>query len=291
MVQAQGDPVIRVDAREVEKSEPTGGRVRHTRVHGHDNTYLAGRRAIVAFAVSIWTIILIVIAACIVATGFFALPPSPDDHEKNGTLPAEDLIPLPAPKIMGTVSVEEAISGRRSVREYTKTPLTISDLSQLLWAAQGLTDPSGLRATPSAGALYPLEIYAACGNVNGLSGGVYHYLPQSHALDRVIGRDVREDLYRSALRQPSVRDAAAVIIIAADYNRTTKKYGEQGIRYVHMEAGHASENIYLQAYALGIGTVAIGAFDDNGIMSLLGFPHNQTPLYLMPIGKVSTRAS
>jgi len=242
-----------------------------------------------AFAVSTWAFILMVIAACIIAAGFIILPPSPAGHEKTGTVSPAGRIPLPAPKMSGTVSVEEAVANRRSVREYATTPLEISEISQLLWAAQGLTDPSGLRTAPSAGALYPLEMYIACGNVTGLSAGVYHYLPQSHALDRVVGRDVREDLYESALRQPSVRDAAAVIIIAADYNRTTRKYGERGIRYVHMEAGHASENIYLQAYTLGIGTVSIGAFDDSGVESVIGLPKNQTPLYLMPVGKVRTR--
>jgi SagB-type dehydrogenase family enzyme len=245
----------------------------------------------VAFAVSTWAFILMVIAACIIAAGFIVLTPSPAGHEQTGTLSTDGRIHLPAPKITGTVSVEEAVVNRRSVREFATPPLEISEISQLLWAAQGQTDPSGFRAAPSAGALYPLEIYAACGNVTGLSAGVYHYLPESHALDRVIGRDVREDLYRSALRQPSVRDAAAVIIIAADYNRTTQKYGERGIRYVHMEAGHASENIYLQAYTLGIGTVSIGAFDDSGVASVLGLPQNQTPLYLMPIGHIRTRAS
>ena len=260
-------------------------------VSGHADNYPVGRLAIVAFAVSTGAFILIVIAACIIAAGFIVFLPSPAGHEKTGTLTPDGRIPLPAPKMTGTVSVEEAVSGRRSVREYATSPLDISEISQLLWAAQGLTDPSGLRAAPSAGALYPLEVYVACGNVTGLSGGVYHYLPKSHALERVIERDVREDLYKSALRQPSVRDAAAVIIIAADYNRTTRKYGERGIRYVHMEAGHVSENIYLQAYALGIGTVAIGAFDDSGVQSVLGLPQDQTPLYLMPIGKVRTRAS
>ena len=243
-----------------------------------------------AWAVSTWACILVVIAACIIAAGFIVIPPSPSGQEKTATLPGAGRISLPPPTMTGMVSVEEAVENRRSVREYATTPLELSEISQLLWAAQGLTDPSGLRTAPSAGALYPLEIYAACGNVTGLQAGVYHYLPESHALDHVIGRDVRQDLYHSALQQPSVRDAAAVIIIAAEYNRTTQKYGERGIRYVHMEAGHASENIYLQAYVLGIGTVAIGAFDDSGVASVIGLPKNQTPLYLMPIGKVSSRA-
>ena len=241
-----------------------------------------------SFVVSTSALILMVIAAGIIASGVIVLSILSASDGKTNALPADSRIPLPAPKMTGTVSVEEAVVNRRSVREYATTPLDISEISQLVWSAQGLTDPSGLRAAPSAGALYPLEIYVACGNVTGLSDGVYHYLPKSHALDRVIGRDVREDLYRSALRQPAVRDAAAVIIIAADYNRTTQKYGERGIRYVHMEAGHASENIYLQAYALGIGTVAIGAFDESGVQSVLGLSQDQTPLYLMPIGKLRT---
>jgi SagB-type dehydrogenase family enzyme len=234
-------------------------------------------------------VIIIVIALSLAAAGFVIFSSLPPDPGNTSTISPDRLIPLPEPKITGGVSVEEAIAGRRSVREYADTPLELSELSQLLWAAQGVTDPSGLRAAPSAGALYPLEISIACGNVNGLVPGVYQYHPGSHAVKRVIDRDVREDLFTSALGQPSIRDAPAVIIIAADYQRTTGKYGERGVRYVHMEAGHAAENIYLQAYALGIGTVAIGAFDDSGIASVLGLPGNQTPLYLMPVGKLRTQ--
>lgn len=229
-----------------------------------------------------------VAAACMIAAGCLAPAPSSADQEKIGTVSRDGLISLPEPAMNGTVSVEEALRNRRSVREYAIAPLEISDISQVLWAAQGVTGPSGLRAAPSAGALYPLEIYVTCGNVTGLPEGVYRYLPESHALEMVLGRDVREELHRSSLYQPPVRDAAAVIIIAADYNRTTSRYGERGIRYVSMEAGHVSENIYLQAYTLGIGTVAIGAFDDRGVQSVLGMPPIHTPLYLMPIGKVST---
>ncbi len=236
---------------------------------------------------SIVTFILVVSAACFIAAGIIVFAAFPGGHEKTGTLSPDDRILLPAPKISGTVSVEEAVFARRSIRVFAPSLLEISEISQMLWAAQGQTDPSGLRAAPSAGALYPLEIYVACGNVTGLSDGVYHYLPESHALEKVVQRDVRQDLYRSALHQPSVRNAAAVIIIAADYNRTTQKYGERGIRYAHLEAGHASENIYLQAYTMGIGTVAIGAFDDSSIQSVLGLPQNQTPLYLMPVGKLN----
>ncbi len=231
-------------------------------------------------------VIIGVIAVALVAAGFIVYSSQPPGPRETSTISQGRVIPLPAPVTTGPVSVEEAVAGRRSVREYAATPLEIADLSQLLWAGQGVTGPAGLRAAPSAGALYPLEIYVACGNVNGLLPGVYHYLPGSHVLNRILDRDVREDLSAGAVGQSSVRDAPAVIIIAADYQRTTGKYGERGIRYVHMEAGHAAENIYLQAYTLGIGTVTIGAFDDSGVASLLGLPGNQTPLYLMPVGKL-----
>lgn len=229
----------------------------------------------------------LIIAACIIAGGFIVLVFSPGFHGAGSETAGNGSIELPLPHTSGTISVEQALANRRSVREYVNIPLDIAGLSQLLWAAQGITDPAGLRTAPSAGALYPLEVYIACGNVTGVSPGVYRYIPESHSLSPIIRRDVRDDLYRAALRQISIRDAPAVVVIAADYNRTTRKYGERGIRYVHMEAGHVSENIYLQAYALRLGTVAIGAFDDNGVRSVLGMPQNQTPLYLMPVGKVS----
>jgi SagB-type dehydrogenase family enzyme len=230
--------------------------------------------------------LLLIAAACIIAAGCLLASQQPAGSGNAGTPSLDSPVTLPAPRIAGTVSVEEALASRRSVREYVKAPLTLTDLSQLLWAAQGLTDPAGFRTAPSAGALYPLEVYVACGNVSGLSPGVYHYLPQSHALEQVVDRDVQDDLYRNALRQAPVRDAPAVIVIAADYNRTTVKYGERGIRYVHMEAGHAAENICLQAYARGIGTVTIGAFYDSNVQSVLGLPQNEVPLYLMPVGKI-----
>jgi SagB-type dehydrogenase family enzyme len=225
------------------------------------------------------------VAACGIAAWLF-LSIQPAGPAKGATVPPDNLIRLPAPRLSSGTSVEEAISSRRSVREYAAVPLEIAEISQLLWAAQGVTDPSGLRAAPSAGALYPLEIYLACGDVTGLPAGMYHYLPADHALERVTDRDVREPLFQNALHQSPVRDAPAVIVIAADSGRTTVKYGDRGIRYVHMEAGHATQNIYLQSYALGMGTVSIGAFDDHGISSVLGLPGNLTPLYLMPVGKM-----
>lgn len=237
--------------------------------------------------------------AIIVTAGIFALfAPPAVRHEavwenslrnESATRAGTSVISLPAPETAGNASVEEALAGRRSVRQYAGPLPDRSDMAQLLWAAQGLTGSRGFRTAPSAGALYPLEIFVACGNISGLPAGVYRYLPDSHALEQVSGRDAREDLFKSALLQEPVRTAPATIIIAADYNRTTQKYGERGIRYVHMEAGHAAENIYLQAYALGIGTVTIGAFDDNGVRSVLGLPPEKIPLCLMPVGKVGKK--
>lgn len=248
---------------------------------------IVGERGAVDFP----SFILVVAVACIITSGCIGPLLSPADQEPAGTQVTVGRIPLPEPQTSGTISVEEAIHNRRSVREFDTASLDLTDLSQLLWAAQGMSGPSGLRTAPSAGALYPLEIYVASGNVTGLPSGVYHYLPDSHTLERIWDHDIRKALFRSSLSQTPVRDAPAVIIIAADYRRTTGTYGERGIRYVQMEAGHVSENIYLQAYPLGIGTVAIGAFDDNTVKSVLGLPAYHEPLYLMPVGTIHRRTS
>ncbi|QSZ68349.1 SagB/ThcOx family dehydrogenase [Methanofollis aquaemaris] len=198
----------------------------------------------------------------------------------------EKSVQLPAPRKDGGRSIEEVLAARRSVREYADGLLTLQELSQLLWAAQGVTDdPTGFRTAPSAGALYPLEVYVAAGEVADLPAGVYRYLPAEHRLDRVAEGDRRRDLSGAALNQSAVGDAAAVIAIAGVYERTTGKYGERGIRYVHMEAGHAAQNIYLQAASLGLGTVSIGAFHDDDVGRVLGMNEDEHPLYLMPVGK------
>lgn len=156
-------------------------------------------------------VIFIVIAVSLAAAGFIVFSSLPPGSGETNAISQDRLVLLPAPETDGTVSVEEALSGRRSVREYAGAPLEISDLSQLLWASQGVTGPAGLRAAPSAGALYPLEIYIACGNVNGLLPGVYQYLPETHSLNRILDHDVRDDLSAGALGQSPVRAAPAVI--------------------------------------------------------------------------------
>jgi SagB-type dehydrogenase family enzyme len=189
------------------------------------------------------------------------------------------ILQLPAPERKGRVSLEEALAARRSVREFARQPLTDRELSQLLWATQGITSSEGLRTAPSAGALYPLEVWVAT------ASGFYHYEPYRHRLTQHLERDLRPDLYRAALMQDPVREAPAVFVMAAVYARTAQKYGEQrALRYVHMEAGHAAQNLLLEAVALGLGGVPIGAFNDREVERVLSLPTDQKPLYLIPVG-------
>ncbi len=194
------------------------------------------------------------------------------------------LIQLPQPRLDGTTSVEAALAARRSIRSFANKPVTLEELSQLLWAAQGITDPRGLRTAPSAGALYPLELFIVSGNVASLPAGTYRYEPVGHHLVRVAEGDQRPDLADAALGQSPIRKAPVVIAIVADERKTTVKYGERGVRYAHLEAGHAAQNICLQAEALGLGSVVIGAFSDRDVASLLRSA-GRLPLYLIPLGR------
>ena len=200
-----------------------------------------------------------------------------------------NLISLPEPKKEGQVSLEEAFLKRRSKRDFRQESIAIKHLSQLLWAAQGMSDEeSGFRTVPSAGALYPLEIYVVVkeGGVEELGSGVYYYLPEGHKLTKLTHADISQNLTESALGQSSVGQAAANIIIAADFKRTTSKYGERGVRYVYIEAGHAAQNILLQAAALDLGAVPIGAFDDQQVKEILGIEEEDEPLYIIPVGRI-----
>ena len=198
-------------------------------------------------------------------------------------------IPLPEPQYDSSCSVERALSQRRSHRAYLNEPLSLAEVSQLLWAAQGISDPEGFRTAPSAGALYPLELYLIAGNVDGLSSAVYKYAPQEHELIPVLPGDVRTSLAVAALGQDWVKNGAIVIVFTAVYERTTRKYGERGIRYVHMEVGYAAQNVYLQAVSLKLGTVFVGAFYDDEVKKLLNLRKNEIPLGLMPVGVIPWR--
>jgi len=192
---------------------------------------------------------------------------------------------LPEPSREGEVSVERALAKRRSVREFAPEPLPVATVSQLLWAAQGITDPAGLRTAPSAGALYPLEVYLVAGAVAGVRPGVYRYDPRRHRLVLGSQGDPRRAVAEAALGQDWVAEAPAILVLAAVYQRTARKYGERSARYVHMEVGHAAQNVYLQAVALGLGTTMVGAYRDEKLARVLGLPEREKPLALLPIGK------
>ena len=196
-----------------------------------------------------------------------------------------EFISLPEPVRSGEKSLESLLQQRRSVREYREAGLDLSAIGQLLWAAQGITDSRGFRTAPSAGALYPLELYVVAGNVDGLAPGVYHYHPDRHRLQQTESGDQRHLLARAALAQSWVKAAAAVVVVTAVYDRTTRKYGERGIRYVHMEVGHAAQNLFLQAEALGLATVVVGAFEDDAVATVLKLPTDVQPLMLLPVAR------
>lgn len=193
-------------------------------------------------------------------------------------------IELPQPAAGQGATLIEAFHERRSVRDYTERSVTLAQLAQLLWAAQGVNDPSGLRTTPSAGALYPLELLLVAGKVEGLDSGVYRYHPRHHTLKLIAEADHRTRLAKAALGQTWIATSPAMLVITAVYERTTQKYGQRGRRYVHIEVGHAAQNILLQAAALGLGAAMAGAFDDAAVADILGLPVSEHPLYLLPVG-------
>jgi SagB-type dehydrogenase family enzyme len=208
----------------------------------------------------------------------------------------QTIIKLSLPQLKGEVSLEETIQRRRSVRRYRREPLDLFQLSQILWAAQGITGTRGFRAAPSAGATYPLEIFVFVGKQGitaseakqppeELQAGIYHYEVDSHSLSLHTSGDLRLDLARAALDEEFIVKAPVDIVICALYHRTSYRYGRRGERYVHMEVGHAGENIHLQAVALGLATVEVGAFHDEEVRKILGLDEQIKPLYIMPVGK------
>lgn len=211
------------------------------------------------------------------------IPENPDNGDKDNEIIE---IFLSEPEKTGSVSLEETISGRRSIREYSLEEITEMQLSQLLWAIQGITDKStGFRAAPSAGASYPLEIYAAIGNAEGFDPGLYKYSPVNHSVLLVKTGDIRYEIFEAGLRQECIRNAPVVFIFTAVFERTSSIYGIRADRYVYIETGHAAQNLYLQSEALGLGTVAIGAFDDMKIKAALNLPPQEAPVYIMPVGR------
>lgn len=198
---------------------------------------------------------------------------------------AARIIKLPLPSCDGKLPVEGALLARRSTRNYSEQTVDLREISQLLWAAQGVTRAGGYRTCPSAGALYPLELQLVAGKVEGLAAGVYRYESMNHALAMEAERDIRQDLSDAALGQTMILRAPATIAISCVFERTTRKYGERGVRYVHMEAGNASQNIQLQAVSLKLGSVIVGAFRDDRVKRVLDLQPDEDPLLLVPVGK------
>ncbi|MGD0396962.1 MAG: SagB/ThcOx family dehydrogenase [Nitrososphaerales archaeon] len=195
--------------------------------------------------------------------------------------------PLPAPNFIGGMSVEEAIAKRRSVRKYAPDPITMAELSQLLWSAQGVTDArSRRRASPSAGALYPLELYVVVRErgVVGLPAGVYHYSPEDEKISLVNDGDRSSELRAVALDQEVVGLAAVNIVTTAVVQRTRSKYGERALQYIYQESGHAAENVFLQAVSLGLGAVVVGAFNEEEVRSVIGARPEEMPVYIQTVG-------
>lgn len=185
---------------------------------------------------------------------------------------------LPEPSTDGSISLEAAIQARRSIREFRPDAVDRHALSQLLWAAQGITDETGYRSAPSAGALYPLETYVMTAE------GLFHYEVEPHALHRVAEGDLRPAVRSVSFGQACITSAPAVFLFAAVYRRTCQEYGEEGRKYVHMDAGHAAQNLLLQAAALGLAGVPVAAFDAASLSELLPLREGEEPLYMVPIG-------
>lgn len=188
---------------------------------------------------------------------------------------------LPKPNLKGNISLEECIYRRESIRKYADQEIDLEKISQILWVSQGKKDHK--RTVPSAGATYPLEIWVILKNK-----GLYHYDLETHSLEFIKRDNVLNDLVKASWDQNFIKEAYLNIVISADYSRTTHRYGERGYRYVYIEVGHCAQNIHLQAIALGLVSVPIGAFNDHQVKEILYLPKNQAPLYIIPIGYPSS---
>ena len=194
---------------------------------------------------------------------------------------------LKQPVLDGSISLEKAIKQRRTIRSFGYQPITFQQLSQILWAAQGITGVSDFgRAAPSAGALYPLDVYTVVGknSIETLDSGVYHYNPRGHSIRKVADEDRRKDIAIASLRQMWMGEAPVLIVLTAEYHRINIKYGNRGIRYAHMEVGHVGQNIFLQCQALGLSAGIVGAFHDREVAKILRANKDHEPLIIIPVG-------
>lgn len=224
--------------------------------------------------------VFIVIAVTLAVLCFFKYT-----HAKDVIMPHQNkLIPLPEVDLQDKDKLTDLLKQRRSIRAFKQKAISLDELSKILWAAQGITSSLGYRTAPSAGALYPIEIYIVIGNVTSLEPGLYKYDVNKNALMLITKGKFRDELAKIALNQSWIKDAPVIIIINAILQRTTQKYGERGIQYVHIEVGSVAQNIYLQATHLNLGTTIVGAFQDKELKKLLNFNVNEDSFAMMPIG-------
>lgn len=218
------------------------------------------------------------------------------------------MIELPVPSLDGNVSVEDAINKRRSFREFTDQPLSMADLSQCVWSAQGITGSDGKKVAPSAGAVYPVTLYVVIGVIDNLSAGLYRYEPNRHTLEAIRAGELRAQLRDAAFEeQPWIGQAASILVIAADISKASSTFqqqprpllparlyllhpwsrpaGQRGFRYIYMEVGAIAENVYLQGQTIGVGVVFIGGFDDQKVTDVLKLPSPYTPIGLVCLGR------
>ena len=229
-------------------------------------------RKIILFQTTVFSILVIIMLSLVI-------------EKYSWALEMKDAIELPKPQYTSNTTIEEALYKRKSVRHYENEPLMLSDISQLLWAAQGITRSGRFRTAPSAGALYPLEVYLVVGSVNKIPSGIYKYNPKAHSLMKIAVGDKRVELSNAAFGQSWVKDGSIVMVFAGVFKRTERKYGDRSSRYVYMEAGSAAQNVYLQAVSLNLGTVLVGAFDDKKVKGIVQMRSEEDPLIIMPVGR------
>lgn len=209
--------------------------------------------------------------------------PDSTSRDSEAAWAFDTVVALPDPGRLDDALLIDALVGRRSVREFTSEPVSTSDVSALLWAAQGLTADWGGRTAPSAGALYPLEVYVVT------EDGIEHYVPDGHQVE-VVSSPTAKDELAEAIGQEAATAAPAVVIIAAVPQRVAPKYGGRTERYIAIEAGHAAQNLLLGATALGLAGVPLGAFSDTAVADVLGLPASQEVVYTLAIGHPAASA-
>lgn len=216
-----------------------------------------------------------------------AVPDWGDRPPRYKTYRGADRIALPHPRGFRGLTVEEALQTRRSVRDYADGDLSMAALSRLLHAAQGITEERlAYRAAPSAGALYPIEIYPVVHSVEGLASGIYHYAVEEHELERLQSGDFRRQVTRAGLYQGFLGQAGVCFLFSAVFQRTRWKYRERAYRYILLEAGHIGQNLYLAATSMGLGACAVGAFYDDQVNDLLKLdPQEEAVLYVVSVGE------